>query len=695
MNNKPIFCPKSLLKETGKLPIKAKFIPVVAKDSNRSALIYNTEMGLEYDDSAFNFFLLALLSLVTIVVSLNVFCSSSASSDALIDAFPVETNIQATREKPKAFTFYDKPSEKKGSFISFKKGVLFVLYLLLAILLQKVLTQESDLSGFDPFEILDIPTTATDKEIKKKYRKLSIKWHPDQWVKHSPAEQSIAEAMFMKIARANAALTDPVSRENYRKYGNPDGPQNLEVSLGLPSFLLEKRNQNVVLLVYILVIVILMPTGVYLYYSRSKQYSDKNILNDTYQVYAYLLNPQVPPRAMLQILALSAEFRKDPLIAEIALKDDLVKKLKNLAKLKSPAQMSALFKKFPKCEIVAYILAIYCSKTVLKDEFQGLGPLVQKALKMILNKSLHLITAMEELAKMRRSWFLLTKVIFFRSRLIQGVDPVDSSFLPMLTNNGELLKKLSNFQRVAKFQSLTDFRYLLEKHDVSKSKIGLLQDEKQGLLQLTDPKNGIREPEIFAEIGCMDDIDESGKVIFDKKCGIQDVVTVYVVISYLGLNTLKEVEEADNKKTALQRKEKSPVLVTAPFFPSWLKESFSLSLGITNNPNALLAVSDIIVESNIVKTKLQFKPDLRKPGKYKFDLLVTSKVYVGMLKKITLTLDAVKQEDVEKLQFHAEDLETKKEPGIFDVLYDQGIESDSDFETDEDEAKPKAGVKKS
>lgn len=38
----------------------------------------------------------------------------------------------------------------------------------------------SDMKVFDPFDILGIDRGATDREIKKAYRKLSLQFHPDK-----------------------------------------------------------------------------------------------------------------------------------------------------------------------------------------------------------------------------------------------------------------------------------------------------------------------------------------------------------------------------------------------------------------------------------------------------------------------------------------------------------------------------------
>merc|ERR1712025_876819 len=64
-----------------------------------------------------------------------------------------------------------------------------------------------------------------------------------------------SEKEFVRVQKAYAALTDDVARENYQKYGHPDGPQSMSVSIGLPSFLENDENHVYVMLVYAVVLV--------------------------------------------------------------------------------------------------------------------------------------------------------------------------------------------------------------------------------------------------------------------------------------------------------------------------------------------------------------------------------------------------------------------------------------------------------
>ncbi len=72
----------------------------------------------------------------------------------------------------------------------------------------------------DYYEILSVSRNASDSEIKKSYRKLAMKYHPDR-----NADDKEAEAKFKECAEAYEVLSDSKKRQIYDTYGH-DGLKN-------------------------------------------------------------------------------------------------------------------------------------------------------------------------------------------------------------------------------------------------------------------------------------------------------------------------------------------------------------------------------------------------------------------------------------------------------------------------------------
>eukprot|EP00163_Fabomonas_tropica_P012201 TRINITY_DN23476_c0_g1_i1.p1 TRINITY_DN23476_c0_g1~~TRINITY_DN23476_c0_g1_i1.p1 ORF type:complete len:358 (-),score=105.50 TRINITY_DN23476_c0_g1_i1:131-1204(-) len=68
----------------------------------------------------------------------------------------------------------------------------------------------------DYYSILGVSKGASDQDLKKAYRKLALKWHPD---KHQGADKAKASEMFKKIGLAYDVLSDEKKRQIYDQFG--------------------------------------------------------------------------------------------------------------------------------------------------------------------------------------------------------------------------------------------------------------------------------------------------------------------------------------------------------------------------------------------------------------------------------------------------------------------------------------------
>ena len=72
----------------------------------------------------------------------------------------------------------------------------------------------------DLYDILGVSKQASNDELKKAYRKLALKYHPDKQRNKDEKEKKKAEEKFKKIANSAEILTSPTKKEEYDRTTN-------------------------------------------------------------------------------------------------------------------------------------------------------------------------------------------------------------------------------------------------------------------------------------------------------------------------------------------------------------------------------------------------------------------------------------------------------------------------------------------
>ncbi|KAI5296235.1 hypothetical protein KEM55_005885 [Ascosphaera atra] len=81
------------------------------------------------------------------------------------------------------------------------------------------MAESNEFKDINPYEVLGVPETASEEEIRKAYRRQALRWHPD---KVSPSEHDEAHTTFQRIAFSYSILSDKRRRDRYDRTGQTD-----------------------------------------------------------------------------------------------------------------------------------------------------------------------------------------------------------------------------------------------------------------------------------------------------------------------------------------------------------------------------------------------------------------------------------------------------------------------------------------
>lgn len=209
----------------------------------------SNEYNYDNDAQFFPFFVLTVTSLVTVPLTYTLLRAPSESATA-----SKAPKIESPAPPSNADIIDTQRAKQKRKEIRLKRIITAVTgWAVMAYMVYlMVVTARQTPKIWNPYDILDVGMSATEKQINSRYRKLSVTMHPDKRQPDAGKNLTI-EAIndeWVEIVKAYKSLTDEEIRNNYIQYGNPDGKQSTSFGIALPQFLIAEGNGKYVLMFY-------------------------------------------------------------------------------------------------------------------------------------------------------------------------------------------------------------------------------------------------------------------------------------------------------------------------------------------------------------------------------------------------------------------------------------------------------------
>ncbi|KAK9373153.1 uncharacterized protein V1513DRAFT_383199 [Lipomyces chichibuensis] len=559
-----------------------------------------------YDENAevWPYFAMTLLSLVLL----------PSTWKATIRAMKPEKNYSPKFEngyKPENYDDVEKFRIKnRKSKIFTKTNICIALgWIILIVVAYFIHSQETseDLKRFDPYEILGIPYSATDREIKSRYRKLSLKFHPDKIRNIVNTTREVMEAQFVEMTKAYKSLTDEDTRKNYLDYGHPDGPQPMKHGIALPKWLVEEKGTPLVILGYSLLVGVALPFVVWNWWSGTKQYTKNGIHTITaaniFEAFAKSSVDNVTFDSLIRLLANSQEYK-------------------------------ILIPGVGADTVYDYLLA-YLSREKVDDEPKKLA---------LVSRSVAILDGMLDIASAFKNAALLRKIIGLTQAFTQALPPESNELLQ--------LPKI-------------DKERVIHSRSTLKSLFSLDDKEQQRVLGI-DSDDDLKIAQAVAfQIPSVEILDAFFKVPGETVVTPNSIAHLVIKfrVAYTGATLPapdpKDLEEVDNSvtiKKPLSTNDIAPQLepIYAPYLPVYLRPKWTVLL-VNPRENKIVeppsTVTRMYTDGSVSTYKIQLSaPMPDQTGQYRFLIEFRSNAYVGAdaVRSVVLNIEpAPKIEDIE------------------------------------------------
>lgn len=525
-----------------------------------------SEYTYDEEGETWPFFVLAILTFVLVPltwrwVSRVLSASSGAPNKLIVGALSDDhasvgvenaANIARYNRKQKLARVFNK------TLVALLVGWAVVVYVAIYC------TKEADLlSAFDPYAILEVAVSLSEREIKTKYRKLSLKFHPDKLPKDiTETAKEQMEAAFIRINLAYKALTDEVTKRNFQLYGHPDGPQNVSHGIAIPKLFVEGKYSPVMLVVYFLLIGVLLPLLVGSWWSNVKLHTKKGLHVDTAALFVRRLADRNPglvltPYDLLDWICLSHEIKTEfPHLNVNEVKDLIAKHL---------------FRNF---------------------DYQTLKPALEDDKVKVVALLPDLVTGLVDIATVFRNPDVILTALDLQKALVQAVKPI------------------------GRYQELLQLPYVnpevVEKQPIHKlGKLVTLTEQEAGkALGITDPAKIKKALEVAAHIPQIRILDALFKVPGEEK--VTPMANCHLSLKFLvktpklkscpsvDADRLKDSESLDYLRNPLKINEEQPrlPLTYAPYFPGKITNNW-IGVVIAQKDNKLVENSEAYRMTNV------------------------------------------------------------------------------------------------